>query len=334
LNKGEARKKVLFSAPYMVPLLDRFMPVLEHYNIEVTAAEVEERLSEGELMVYAGQYDGVVGGDDQFTREVLQAYAPRLKVISKWGTGIDSIDKQSAESMGIRVCNTPNAFTLPVADTVMGYVLAFARCQPWMDRAVKDGEWRKTPGRSLSECTIGVVGVGRIGKAILRRARVFEAELLGNDIIKIEPDFILENGVEMTDLKDLLERSDFVSLNCDLNPTSFHLINDETLGWMKPTTVLVNTSRGPVVDEQALIRALEGGKIGGAALDVFEEEPLPQSSPLCKMDNVMVAAHNANSSPQAWERVHRNTIRNLVEGLGIPCSDFDEVWNSVMPGST
>jgi phosphoglycerate dehydrogenase-like enzyme len=128
----------------------------------------------------------------------------------------------------------------------------------------------------------------------------------------------------MTSLDDLLQRSDFVSLNCDLNPTSFHLINEQTLKRMKSTAILINAARGAIVDEPALIRALQSGQIGGAALDVFENEPLPPDSPLLKMDQVMLAPHNANSSPSAWERVHRNTLRNLLQGLGIPCADFEE----------
>ena len=115
----------------------------------------------------------------------------------------------------------------------------------------------------------------------------------------------------------LLSNSDFVSINCDLNPTSHHLINAQTLARMKPSAVLINTARGPVVDEPALVAALQAGRIAGAALDVFESEPLPLESPLLKMDNVMLAPHNSNSSPAAWERVHWNTIRNLFEGLGM-----------------
>jgi D-3-phosphoglycerate dehydrogenase len=279
---------------------------------------VHERLSEEEILVYAGQFDGTICGDDRYSAPVLEACAPRLKVISKWGTGIDSIDRQAAERLGIQVCNTPNAFTLPVADTVLGYILAFARRQPWMDRAVKAGHWEKLLGRTLNECTLGVVGVGKIGKAIIRRARAFGIKLLGNDIIPIDQIFLAENGIEMTSLDDLLARSDFVSLNCDLNPTSFHLMNEHTFTHIQPDAILINTARGPVVDELALITALQAGKLAGAALDVFEVEPLSADSPLTKMDNVMLAPHNANSSPAAWERVHQNTIKNLLEGLGIP----------------
>jgi len=301
----------------MFPLLDRFRPVFEKYGIDLLLPEVHERLEEAELLHYAGQFDGAICGDDGYTARVLEACAPRLKVISKWGTGIDSIDSQAAARLGVKVCRTPNAFTLPVADTVLGYILAFARRQPWMDRAVKTGEWDKLPGRSLSECTLGVVGVGTIGKAVIRRARAFGMKILGTDIVDIDHVFLAETGLEMTTLESLLSNSDFVSLNCDLNPTSYHLINERTLGLMKPAAILINTARGAVVDEPALITALYEGTICGAALDVFEAEPLPAESPLRQMNNVMLAPHNANSSPAAWERVHWNTIRNLVEGLGI-----------------
>ena len=140
---------------------------------------------------------------------------------------------------------------------------------------MKAGQWGKLPGRSLSECTLGVIGVGNIGKAVIRRARAFGMRILGTDIVPIAPDFILENGVEMTSLQDLLQRADFVSLNCDLNPTSYHIINAETLALMKPGAVLINTARGPLVDEPVLAAALQAGTIGGAALDVFEVGAAP-----------------------------------------------------------
>ncbi len=315
---------VLLSAPYLADARERFRRVFEHYHIDsLLPPLIRERLEEADLLKLAGQFDGAICGDDRFTANVLEHCVPRLKVIAKWGTGIDSIDQVAARRLGVKVFNTPNAFTLPVADTVMAYMLAFARRQPWMDRAMKAGDWKKIPGRSLSECILGVVGVGNIGKAVLRRARGFGMKLLGNDIVPIPRDFLLENGVQVVSLRELLSQADFVSLNTDLNPTSFHLMNSEKFSWMKPGAVLINTSRGPVVDEKALVAALSSGQIAGAGLDVFEDEPLPEESPLLKMDNVMLAPHNANSSPAAWEHVHWNSIRNLLEGLSIPCADLD-----------
>lgn len=315
---------ILFSAPYMIPFLDRFRSYFERYDLELIVPEVDERLSKAQILEYAGEFDGTICGDDQYDAEVIKACNPRLKVISKWGTGIDSIDKKTAVDLGVKVFRTPNAFTVPVADTVMGYILAFARRQPWMDRDLKSGNWEKLPGHSLSECTLGVIGVGNIGKAVLSRAKAFGMQLVGNDIIEIDSEFTSNVGVEMTNFEDLLSRADYISVNCDLNPTSEHLINQATLSLMKSNAVVINTARGQVIDEAALVEALENGVIGGAALDVFAVEPVPSESPLLRMDNVLLAPHNANSSPAAWEKVHWNTLRNLLDGLGIMYSG-DEI---------
>jgi D-3-phosphoglycerate dehydrogenase len=309
--------RVLITAPYILPVFDRYRNLFDEAGIDVIVEDVEERLDEDALLRYAGKVDGTACGDDKYTKAVLEKFAPRMKVISKWGTGIDSIDKEAAENLGIGVYNTLNAFTEPVADTVLEYILIFARQGPEMDRRMKEGKWDKLLTRALNECTLGVVGVGNIGKAVLRRARAFDMELLGNDIVEIDRGFVSEVSVRMTSLEELLASSDFVSLNCDLNPTSFHLMNQETFSHLKNGSVLINTSRGSVVEEAALLEALQSGKLAGAALDVFEEEPLPQNSPLISMKNVMLAPHNANSSPSAWERVHINTIRNVFIGLGL-----------------
>lgn len=306
--------RVLISAPYMLPVLDEYRPIFAENDVEVIVAPVRERLSEAELLPLIGDVDGAICGDDRFTERVLRA-APRLKVISKWGTGIDSIDLQAAERLGICVCNTPGAFTDPVADTVMGYILTFARQLHWMDQDIRAGRWQKRLCVSLQERVLGVVGVGDIGKAVARRAVAFGMHVLGNDIVEIPASFIAATGLEVVSLDELLVRTDFVSLNCTLNPTSYHLIGQRELALMKPTAYLINTSRGPVVDEQALVQALQERQIAGAALDVFEEEPLPPDSPLRALDNCLLAPHNANSSPQAWRRVHENTIHNLLEGL-------------------
>jgi D-3-phosphoglycerate dehydrogenase len=313
---------ILFTAPYMIPFLDRFRPVFERYGLDLIVPEVRERLEEDELLKYAGQFDGAICGDDRYSSRVIEACLPRLKVISKWGTGVDSIDAEACSRYGIVLGRTLNAFTTPVADSVLGYMLAFARRQPWMDRAMKAGEWEKIPGVALSERTLGIVGVGNVGKAVARRGRAFGMKVLGNDIVAIDHVFITETGIEMMNLRSLLAQADFISINCDLNPSSYHLINEVSLEWLKPSAVLINTARGPIVHEVALIEALQAGRLAGAALDVFEVEPLPLDSPLLKMDNVLLAPHNSNSSPAAWERVHWNTIRNLLDGLGIDSGEL------------
>lgn len=197
----------------------------------------------------------------------------------------------------------------------MGYMLSFARQPIQMDRDIREGRWEKPNLVALNECVLGVIGVGDCGKAVVRRAIAFGMRVLGNDIVELPVDFIEETGIEMVTLEALLREADFVSMNTDLNPTSHHLMSDEQLKRMKPTAFLINASRGPVIDEPALVQALQKQSIAGAALDVFEDEPLPANSPLRGFDNCLFAPHNANSSPMAWERVHENTINNLLNGL-------------------
>lgn len=308
--------KVLVSAPYFIPVLNRFRASLEAKGIELIVPEVEERMEEEDLLPYMDYIDGTICGDDKYSERVLKE-AKSLKIISKWGTGIDSIDQRYCKAHGIMIGNTPDAFTVPVSDTIMGYILAFARNISFMTDAMRNGIWEKIPGRALNECTIGVVGVGNIGKAVLRKAAAFGMKLICTDIKPISHEVQDILGAQVAPLDELLAAADFVCMCCDLNETSHHLMNEETFSMMKPEAVLINTARGPVVKETALIAALQHGQIAGAGLDVFEEEPLPENSPLKQMNNVLMAPHNSNSSPHAWERIHQSTVKNLLKGLGI-----------------
>ena len=306
--------KILISAPYMLPVVENFRSMLEERGCEIIVAEVEERLDAEQLLQLMGDMDAVICGDDQFNADVL-AVSNRLKVLSKWGTGIDSIDQAAAVARGIAICNVPNAFSEPVADTVMGWLLSFARRIPGQTENMRRGGWEKLSGHALNEATLGVIGVGNCGKAIIRRARAFGMRLLGNDIVEIDSGFIERHGLEMVTLEELLRQSDYVSLNCDLNHTSRHIICAESLDFMPPHAVLLNAARGGLVCEHDLMTALREGRIKGAAMDVFENEPLEPDSPLRCMDNVLLSAHNANSSPLAWDRVHRRTIENMLQVL-------------------
>lgn len=299
--------KALISAPYFQPVAERFRERFEREDIEMVIPQVHERLSEGELLGLVGDIDAMLCGDDRVTRKVIES-APKLKVISKWGTGIDSIDQEAAREHGIPVKNTLNAFSVPVADSVLGYILCFARDIINLDRKMREGVWMKKMTITLSECVLGIIGLGNVGNQVLKRAQAFGMKVMANDIKDMPFDI-------MVPLDKLLTESDFVSLNCDLNPTSFHLINEKTLAIMKPTTYLINAARGPIVDEKALVHALQKGLIAGAALDVYEEEPLPLNSPLRKMDNLILSPHNTNGSPKAWEYVHENTVKNLINVL-------------------
>jgi D-3-phosphoglycerate dehydrogenase len=307
--------KILVSAPYMQPVIDEYREIFTSRGAKIVLPNVNERLSEEELLQLVGDIDGVIAGDDRFSERVLEKAVPRLKVISKWGTGIDAFDLDACKRLGVAVRNTPGAFTQPVADSVMGYILSFARKLPWMDEHVKSGTWRKIPGKALHETVLGIIGLGNIGQAVAWRAKGFGMRVIANDIKEMPNSVIEETGVEMMELDNLLQNSDFVSVSCDLNPTSIKLMDAGRFSQMKPDAVILNLARGPIVDEAALIDALQAGRIAGAALDVFEREPLPIESALTSMPNVMLAPHNSNSSPTAWLNVHKITIKNLFDVL-------------------
>ena len=306
--------KVLVSAPYLIPVLEQYTGLLERQGCEVIQADVIERLGEDDLLSIMHDIDGVICGDDAFTKRVLDA-SPKLQVLSKWGTGIDSIDQIACAERNIKVKNVPNAFSDPVADTVLGWVLSFARRFQEQTASIRNGEWEKLPGYALNEKTIGVIGVGNVGKAVIKRASAFGMKIIGTDLNTIDNDFLTTFQVKMTDLSSLLSGSDFISLNCDLNQTNAHLINSQTLSMCKHGTIILNSARGGLICENDLIEALESGLVGGVGLDVYEHEPLAINSALRSMVNVILSAHNANSSPNAWANVHIQSIKNLLEEL-------------------
>lgn len=304
-------RKVLVTASRACQVIDRYRQELGAAGCAVAAHPPLERLEEEEVLPLVGDVDAIICGDDRLTARVLDA-APRLKVIAKWGTGIDSIDLDAARARGIAVCNTPDAFSDPVADAVLGYMLLFARRLDGMTDDMRAGHWLHTPLRALSECTVGIVGFGHIGTAVARRAAACRMRILACDIRPLAEGAASDLGVSFVTLDELLGDSDFVTLHADLRPQNRRLMNSERIGLMRPSAVLINTARGPLVDEDALASALQAGRLAGAALDVFEVEPLPATSPLRAIDNVYLAPHNANSSPAAAERVHANTIRSVL----------------------
>ncbi|MFH1780850.1 MAG: phosphoglycerate dehydrogenase [Candidatus Nealsonbacteria bacterium] len=307
MTNNNYKWKILITAPYLQMVIEDYRHIFNEHQIEIVVPTVKEKMLEDELLKYIGDVDGILCGDDKITENVL-AHAPKLKVISKWGTGIDSIDQLAAAKKGIPVKNTVNAFTEPVADLVFNFMISLARGTIELNEKMHQGIWEKRVGTALWESVLGIVGMGNIGKAVLKRAEGFGMKVLCNDIKEIP-------GFKITPLGQLLKEADFVTLHCDLNPTSRHLINQEHIALMKPTAFLINASRGPVVDQDVLVEALLAKKIAGAGLDVFEDEPLSGDSPLKKMQNVILSPHNANAGRAAWKFVHENTIKNAIDEL-------------------
>jgi D-3-phosphoglycerate dehydrogenase len=305
---------VLVSAPYLQREFGDYRERFAAEGLHPIVPAVQERLEEHELLSLVPDVDGIICGDDRITPRVLD-HARRLKVIVKWGTGIDSIDAEYARRKGIPVRNTPNAFTGPVSDSVLAYLLAFSRNIVASDRIMKSGNWDKAPGFTLAERCVGIIGVGNIGQMVARKLTAFGARVVGTDVVNIPSDVRAACGIEMVSLDALLERADLVTVNCNLNPTSFHLLGRAQFERMQRHAVIVNTARGPIVNEIDLVWALQNGVIGGAALDVFEEEPLPASSPLRGMSNVLLSSHATNASPRCWKAVHENSIAMICESL-------------------
>ncbi len=256
---------------------------------------------------------------DPIDAEIFDA-APKLRIVSQYAVGYDNIDIGEATKRGIYVTNTPGVLTETVADFTFALMLAVARRVVEADKYVREGRWKVAwhplmmLGSDVYGRTLGIVGMGRIGSAVARRAKGFGMRILYYDSVRRE-ELERELGAEFADLDRLLEESDYVSLHVPLTPETYHLIGEEQLRKMKPTAFLINTARGKVVDQKALYRALKEGWIAGAGLDVFEQEPIPPDDPLLKLDNVVLAPHAASASHETRSRMAEMVAENLIAFL-------------------
>lgn len=306
--------RVLVTCPQLQETIDRYRGLFADRGIEIELPHLVQQLREPELLEIIDHFDGVIAGDDEFTARVLEG-GKRLKVIAKWGIGVDGIDLDAAKRLGIRVTNTPDVFADEVADVVMGYIILLARQLHKLDRSVRRGGWRKIRGISLRGKVLGVIGVGSIGQAVVKRAIAAGMSITGYDVAPIPKLFVEHTRLTVADLKKLLETSDFISLNCNLTAANRHMIGAKEFALMKNGVYIINTARGALIDETAMVEALSQGKVAGAALDVFEREPLPLDSPLRKFDNIIFGTHNSSNTAEAVARVNELAIGNLLEGL-------------------
>ncbi|HEX9117949.1 MAG TPA: D-glycerate dehydrogenase [Anaerolineae bacterium] len=255
---------------------------------------------------------------DRIDAEAMDAAGPGLKVISNMAVGFDNVDIAEATRRGIPVGNTPGVLTDTTADMAFALLMAAARRLGEGDRYVRAGKWRTWGpmlllGQDVARATLGIIGYGRIGRAMARRAAGFDMRVLYYEPggPALDPD----TGGQAVDLNTLLAESDFVSVHTPLTPDTHHMINAAALGRMKPTAVLINTARGPVVDADALYQALQSGTIGYAALDVTEPEPIPPDSPLLSLDNIIITPHTASASVATRGKMARMAADNLLAGL-------------------
>jgi phosphoglycerate dehydrogenase-like enzyme len=303
--------RVLVSCPQAWDGLEEFGDRFAQHGIKVDVPEVRgQAMTEADLFTMIGDYDGILAGDDELTRKVIEA-APKLKVISKWGVGVDSIDHQAAAERNIVIMNTPGVFGDELADYALGYMLLIARRQHEVDQQVRTGVWYKPRGHSLAGRALGVVGMGDSGRALAVRALAMRMEVIGTDPFADET----AGDVPLLALEDLFGKSDVISLHLPLSSETELLIDSAAISKMRRGVWLINTSRGGLVDEQALADGLETGQIGAAALDVFRTEPIDPSNPLLHHPNVIVGSHNGSNTNEAVERTTRLAVENLIVGL-------------------
>lgn len=261
-------------------------------------------------------YDGlIVRSSVNVTGPVILA-ADRLKVIGRAGVGVDNIDVATASKQGVVVMNTPGANTMATAEHTMAMLLALCRHLPQAHASLKTGAWERKRFTGLQLCrkTIGIIGIGRIGARVARRCQAFDMEVIAYDPY-LSDEVAAELKVKRVDLAELLHRSDFIALHAALTPQTKNLINAETIAQMKPGVRLINIARGSLIDEAALIAGLQSGKIAGAALDVFAEEPLGPDHPLLKLDNVVLTPHIAASTEEAQRDVGIKIIEQMLDAL-------------------
>ncbi|MGW8250479.1 MAG: phosphoglycerate dehydrogenase [Anaerolineales bacterium] len=251
--------------------------------------------------------DGYIAGLDQIDRSALQA-ADRLKVISRYGVGVDAVDLQAAREKGIQITNTPGANSSSVAELAVGLMLALARNIPSAVAATQAGGWPRLPGISLEGKVIGLVGFGSIGRCVARRLSGFECTLLAYDPL-IDPTQAYDLGVTLTTLQEIVPVADFISLHCPLTPETRRMVDAHFLAAMKAGAYLINTARGELVDEAALLLALESAKLGGAALDVFSDQPPGKDNPLLAQPRLIATPHmgahtDAATNTMGWMALH------------------------------
>lgn len=300
----------------------------------VTLVSLRERRPPAEIAALVRDADAVIAQFAPITAEVIAAMG-KAKVIVRYGVGYDNVDGAAAREAGIPVCNIPDYCIDEVADHTLAFLLALTRQVVPNTLAVREGRWgMATPVASMAalrDLTVGIVGFGRIGREVVRRLRAFNARVLVLDPVASSADIAASGAESAASLDDLLARSDVVSPHCPSNPATKKMFNAAAFARMKPGALFINVGRGDLADSDALATALESGRLAGAALDVFDPEPIPADHPIRRMPQVILASHIASASPRAVRTLRETAARTALRAIrGEPLSN---VVNGVMPRS-
>lgn len=308
-------KKVLVTCPPMLGMFEEFVEPAKQLGMELVAAKTTQVLTEDELMAQLPAFDGWIIGDDPATRQVFKAAQQgNLRAAVKWGVGVDNVDFAACKDLGLPIDNTPQMFGGEVADMAIAYLTGLSRQTYRIDREIRQQQsWPKPAGMSLSGKTIAIVGFGDIGHQTAKRLMGFDVKVIAYD-----PGVSGNQGLDYVSRKNWpedLDTADALIMTCSLNAHTRHMLNAETLAMMKPNSFVINVARGPLIDENALISALEQGHIAAAALDVFEVEPLPTQSPLRDMPQCVFGSHNGSNTVEGVRRCSHEALKKLARFL-------------------
>ena len=304
--------KILITPRSFASFSDKPLKMFTERGYEIKRNNTGRPYRKEEMLKLIRDVDGIIIGIDELSAEIIEE-TNELKVISKYGIGLDNIDINMATNKKIVVTNTPTANVDAVADLTFGLILSLARRVPEADRKTKSGKWGKIIGKSVWKKTIGIIGLGKIGRQVVKRAKGFEMNILVFDISK-DKKFAQKYGIKYVNLEKLLRKSDYITTHIPLNDTTQNMISYEELEKIKESAFLINTSRGGIVDEEALYNALRNNKLRGAALDVYKNEPL-QETPLKELENVIMTPHIGAYTEEAIENMGTQAAQNLIDVL-------------------
>ncbi|WP_095175976.1 MULTISPECIES: phosphoglycerate dehydrogenase [Blautia] len=285
---------------------------LKKFSDNLTFNNTGRPLTEEELIPLLKDCDGYIAGLDNITKKVIES-CPRLKVISRYGTGTDRVDLKAAREHHIAVTNTPGANAEAVGELAFGLALSLARNIPSLSIRTSRGEWTRSTGMELAGKTIGIIGLGAIGRVVARCAQGFSMKVISYDPF-MDASYASEHGIEVRGFEELLSQAEIITLHLPLTDQTRHMINSETIQLMKDNVILINASRGGIIDETAACEGLKTGKIGGLGLDAFEKEP-PVDSPLLAFDNVVATPHTGAHTKEAAENMAVLAVENLISVL-------------------
>lgn len=302
--------RILVTCPPMLGMLAEFTPIAARRGHELVAADVTQVMTEDELAQRLPHHEGWIIGDDPATRRVFEAgKAGKLKAAVKWGIGVDNVDFAACKDLGIPIINTPNMFGGEVADVAVGYIIGLARQLFQIDRDVRTGGWPKPAGMSLAGKRVALVGLGDIGRSTARRLAAFDMSIVAYDP-GVDGNAGI-TGLERAVWPERIDEADFIVFTCALNSHNRHMLSAASLARAKRGVRVVNVARGPLIDERALVAALDSGHVAAAALDVFEVEPLPAESPLRAMPQCVFGSHNGSNTRDAVRRASLEAMERL-----------------------